>query len=728
MNPRALDRLSEPGKPWPMGVTPRTVAGQEGVNAVVFAPHAHAVMVCVFDAEGHREIERWHLRCHGDGLWCGWIPGHGAGMLYGLRADGPWKPEQGHRYNPHRLLIDPWARALVGSTSALALECDDPQGRGFPPLPRDNAERVPKARVLDLEQELCRARSIAARPWVPWSQTVLYEAHVKSATALLPDLEPELRGTWLGLASKPMLEHYRKLGITSLCLLPVQLHLDERHLIERGLSNLWGYNTLNYFVPDPRFATPHARGERQDDQRIRDEFRQMVDGLHREGIEVILDVVYNHTAEGGATGPTLSWRGLDHAAWYALDEHGHPMNFSGCGNTLNLGEPHAVQLVMDSLRWWAEAFGVDGFRFDLAVSLGRDPRLDWRFHPAHALFTAMAQDPVLAPLKHIAEPWDLGPDGYRLGQFLPGWHEWNDRFRDTVRAWWLGHECTRGELARRLAGSSDRFEHDGRLPLASINLITAHDGFTLADLTSYRHKHNEVNGEDNRDGADANFSANAGVEGPSEDPTVLERRQQWRRALLSTLFCAQGVPQLLAGDEIGHSQRGNNNAYCQDNPISWIDWARGDADLCSFVAALTALRRELPALRHPLWFSGQWSEADLPPDIEWRTAQGYPPGVDEWEQPDSRILACVITVGEPGGLPRERVMTIFHAGSEPACVRLPEGMWHTVLDSRIGARFPRPASPDAPTAGPPGERGWTEVVPPCLKILVQPLPSGDPSP
>jgi len=722
---RALERPAQRGCRAPMGVTALQVEGRPGLNAVVHAPHARAVWLCLFSPDGRTETQRLRLHDEGDGLWCGFAPGAGVGQLYGLRADGPWAPETGHRYNPARLLLDPWARAVVGSTAALALECDDPDGHGHPPHTPDNAARMPKARVLDLDAELRAGAAIAPGPATPPAHRLIYEAQVKSLTALHPDVPAAQRGTWAGLASAPLLAHYRALGLTALCLLPVQLHLDERHLIERGLTNHWGYNTLNFFAPDPRFATAAARG---DDAAVRAEFRAMVDRLHRAGLQVLLDVVYNHTAEGGVQGPTLSWRGLDHAAWYALDAHGHPLNPSGCGNTLQMGNPRVVQLIMDSLRWWVQAFGVDGFRFDLAVALGREPQRQHRFHPMAPLFTAMAQDPVLAQVTCIAEPWDLGPDGYQLGQFAPGWLEWNDRFRDGVRAWWLGHDCSRGEIARRIAGSSERFAHDGRLPLASVNLITAHDGFTLADLTSYRHKHNQANGEHNRDGADVNWSANAGTEGPSDDPAVRTLRAQWRRALLATLLCSQGTPQLLAGDEIGHSQQGNNNAYCQDNPISWLDWSRADTALCHFVAGVSALRRRLPALRHARWFTGEWSAADLPPDIEWRTAEGHPPALSDWELSDGRLLAAVITVGEDGGAPRERVFVLLHAGTHASTVRLPDGAWHTVLDSASGFVQPADAAPapsadEAPTPWAAPVRGEITVHPPTLRVLLQALPT-----
>jgi glycogen debranching enzyme len=477
-----------------------------------------------------------------------------------------------------------------------------------------------------------------------------------------------------------MLAHYKKLGITTLCLLPVQHHIDEKHLLDLGLTNYWGYNTLAYFVPERDYA---ASARAQD---ARDEFRAMVDRLHRHGLEVVLDVVYNHTAEGDARGPTLCWRGLDNAASYSLDGAGHYLNFTGCGNSVNLSEPRMVQFVMDSLRWWVQAFGVDGFRFDLATTLARDPLTHHRFNPGAALITAIGQDPVLARVKRIAEPWDVGPRGYQLGGFPAGWQEWNDRFRDTARSYWLGHDCTPGLLARRMTGSNDLFHHHARSPLASINMVTAHDGFTLADLTSYRHRRNEANGEHNRDGHGLSYSANAGVEGPTQNPAVLRLRAAWRRALLATLFLAQGTPQLLAGDEMGNSQQGNNNAYCQDNATSWLDWAHGDEALVSLVSALAALRRRYPALRHPRWFEGHpFHEAGHPyipgGDIAWLRPDGLAMSQQDWDNGSRRSFCYVIEVGEGMQPAAERVMVLLHPAQSVLGFVLPAGPWRVALDS-----------------------------------------------
>jgi glycogen operon protein len=424
---------------------------------------------------------------------------------------------------------------------------------------------------------------------------------------------------------------------------------------------------LGYFIPEPRYAS----GETPD---ARTEFRHMVDQLHLHGLEVVLDVVFNHSAEGDTLGPTLSWRGLDNASWYRLDDHGQYRNDSGCGNSLDLAQPCAVQLVMDSLRWWVQAFGVDGFRFDLATALGRDPVLNHDFHPLSGLLTAIGQDPVLAGVKLIAEPWDLGPNGYQLGHFPVGWAEWNDRFRDSARAFWLGFEGPRSEFARRLTGSSDVFKARGRSPLSGINLITAHDGMTLADLTAYQTKHNAANQEGNRDGHNHNLSANGGVEGPTSVASVLAQRGRWRRALLSTLLCAQGVPQMLAGDEFGQTQLGNNNAYCQDNPISWLNWREADQTQVDFVAALIALRQNNAALRHAQWFSGE-------EDIAWRNLDGSTMTDDDWADNRQQSIVCLIQSAEESGTTHERWLLVFNPSSHALTCVLPTGPWLPVLDS-----------------------------------------------
>ena len=709
-----------PGRPWPMGVTLSDSDGRSGLNIAVYARHATAVELCLFDATAVIESARIRLLACSDGVWHGFVAGPGVGQRYGLRAHGPWQPDAGHRFNPTRLLLDPWARSLCGPLQALALQTGYRANAPDQPDAQDNAQHMPKARVLDLAAELRAGAAITPGPQTAMARTVFYETQVKALTVLQPDVLTEQRGTFAGVASAAMLAHYQRLGITALCLLPVQLHQDERHLIERGLSNHWGYNTLSFFVPDVRFATPAARDlALDDDAGVRAEFRAMVDALHRHGIEVILDVVYNHTAEGDALGPTLCWRGLDNASWYALDDQGGYLNPSGCGNTLNMGEPRVVQMVTDSLRWWVQAFGVDGFRFDLAVALGRNGEPDARFDPTGPLFAAIAQDPVLAAVKLIAEPWDLGPDGYQIGRFGARWAEWNDQFRDTVRAWWLGHPCTPGQMARRLMGSSDLFHSDARTPLTSVNLITAHDGFTLADLTAYQHKHNQANGEENRDGHGHNLSANAGQEGPTEDPSIIQLRGQWRRALMATLLCAQGTPQLLAGDELGHSQRGNNNAYCQDNFLTWLDWAQADQDLATFVAKVLHLRQRYPGLRYPHWFSGTAPDGAKWPDIKWLTADCATPSAADWERHDQRLLEYCISVGEAGQPARERLLLVLYADRRPLELKLPTGPWQRLLDSASAWVA------DADAAIAPSLASSLRVSGPTLLLLTQNLAQAD---
>ncbi len=708
------------GQRWPLGATLQTWQGKAGVNLAVFSRHATAVHWCLFDEAGVDETMRVPLARLDEGVWHGFVPGLQPGQLYGLRASGPWQPAAGHRFNPAKLLIDPYARELVGDTTRLSLETAHRPGEAGAELPDadDNASRMPKARVVDLDAELAAGARIAPGPCLAPEHRVIYEAHVKGLTRLHPQVPPELRGSYAGLASDTMLAYYRRLGITTLCLLPVQQHVDEAHLLRLGLTNYWGYNTLACFAPEPAYACGRAGGG----QAVRDEFRAMVHRLHAHGFEVVLDVVYNHTPEGDTNGPTLSWRGLDHASAYALDHGGKCLNFTGCGNATNMGEPQMVRWVMDSLRWWMLAFGVDGFRFDLAATLGRDPLLGHGFHPAAALFTAMAQDPVLSRARLIAEPWDIAMGGYQVGAFPPGWLEWNDTFRDTVRSYWLGHECTPGQFARRLTGSDDLFHHHGRSPLASVNLITAHDGFTLADLTAYRWRHNEANGEENRDGHSHNLSANAGVEGPSQEPAVLQLRSACRRALLATLLLAQGTPQLLAGDEIGHSQRGNNNAYCQDNALSWLDWESGaEPGLAPLVSTLTALRRRFPAFRHPRWFEGhpfhEPGHLYIPGgDVAWLRPDGLAMSDEDWNDPWNRSFAYVLEVGEGEAPATERLMVVHHPGSAPRSFTLPPGPWCLLLDTSTAELH------DLAHARAVQER--IDVVAPALCVLLQPIVVG----
>lgn len=647
---QAASHTCEVGQPWPLGATPQMCGGSMGVNFAVYSYTAERVEVCLYDRTGRHETERLSLDAYTDGVWHGFSTGVEVGQLYGLRAYGPYLPHKGHRFNPAKLLIDPYARSLVGDAHALSREVD--YLATMEPDPSDNAQRVPKACVVDLGAEYAAGAALCARPRTAWNHTILYEAHVKGLTQRNPDVPVAQRGTYSGLASPSMLAHYKRMGITTLCLLPVQQSIPEAHLLDQGLTNYWGYNTLGFFIPEPNYASVGNRD-------VRAEFRSMVDELHRHGIEVVLDIVFNHTAESDTLGPTLSWRGLDNSSWYALDAAYNYVNHSGCGNNLNLSHPCGIKFVMDCLRWWVQAFGVDGFRFDLATALGRGADLRQRFSSGSGLLSAIGQDPTLAGIKLIAESWDLGPDGYQLGRFPIQWREWNDRFRDATRTFWLGHRGTRGELARRLTGSSDVFEHGSRSAMASVNFITAHDGLTLADLTSNGYLP----------------EVNQPLHGADLQRTVTPQWQQaTQRALLCTLLCAQGVPQLLAGDEFGHSQGGHNNAYCFDNNITWLNWSAADQTLNLFAAQMVQLRHDHAALRHTRWFTGQT-------DIVWRNPDGSRPTVADWENPQMQCLACLINVGEAEAEPTEQWLLAFQASEHPQPLALPPGQWLLVVDS-----------------------------------------------
>lgn len=693
--PHRLPIALQPGREEPLGA----LARDGGVNFAVFSQHAQRMEVCVFDAEGGTEVRRYALDGPHDGVWSGFLPGAGPGLVYGLRAHGPYIPAQGHRFNPHKLLLDPNAREIVGRFSWApehhGYEVGHPEGpRSFDT--RDNAVAMLKARVAPPPQPAPgwhNAPRLAAR------DVVLYEMHVKGFSMTLPGLPDELRGSYAALAHPAAIAHFKALGVTTLSLLPVHYGLDEAALVQRGQVNYWGYNTLAFNCPTPRLASAAVR-KTGDPTAVNQEFRQMVHALHEAGLEVVLDVVYNHTAEGDQQGPTLSFRGLDHASWYKLahDDRSRCENLSGCGNTLNVAHPRVMQFVLDSLRYWVLEMGVDGFRFDLAPVLGRGHH---GYDPHGAFFTALMQDPVLARARMIAEPWDAGHAGYQLGRFPGRWLEWNDKFRDTVRRYWLGARVGRGEFARRFTASSDVFHHGQRSPLASVNFIAVHDGFTLADFTSYAHKHNLANGEGNRDGRDdeicdplngARFGATSGLlaspaEGPSTEPAVTQRRQRVRRALLATLLLAQGTPMLCAGDEIGNSQGGNNNAYCQDNEVGWLDWTQADGSLRDFVAAVLALRRAEPALRHASWFH---ASSAIPGEctLTWFTPGGAEMHVHDWHDGAQQAFACRIDAGaapatvasaEPGG--SRQLLIAFNPEHTPIAFALPAGPWSLHLDS-----------------------------------------------
>ncbi|MGH8609907.1 MAG: glycogen debranching protein GlgX, partial [Gammaproteobacteria bacterium] len=545
-----------PGEAHPQGAT----WDGEGVNFALFSAHADKVELCIFDPNGRRELQRIALKEQTNQIWHVYLPEARPGLLYGYRVHGPYKPEEGHRFNPNKLLIEAYAKQLIGSVRWSDAHFGYRVGHRREDLSfdrRDDAAGMPKCRVIDPAFTWGEDRP----PRIPWADTVIYELHVRGFTIKHPHVPPWLRGTYAGLATAPVIEHLKRLGVTAVELMPVHAFVDDRDLVGKRLSNYWGYNSIAFLAAEPRYC---ASGQIS-------EFKTMVKTFHSAGIEVILDVVYNHTAEGNHLGPTLSFRGIDNATYYRLvpDDRRHYMDYTGCGNTLNMVQPRVLQLIMDSLRYWALEMHVDGFRFDLASALARELHAVDRLG---SFFDILLQDPVLSQVKLIAEPWDLGEGGYQVGNFPIGWAEWNDRYRDAVRAFWKGDGGLIGEFATRLAGSSDLYKTSGRTPHASINFVTAHDGFTLHDLVSYNRKHNEANLEDNRDGHNHNLSWNCGVKGPTADPTINALRQRQKRNMLATLLLSQGVPMLLAGDELGRTQGGNNNAYCQDNDISWVDW------------------------------------------------------------------------------------------------------------------------------------------------------------
>ncbi|MFE0754702.1 glycogen debranching protein GlgX [Inquilinus sp. NPDC058860] len=658
------------GRPWPLGATPAA----DGVNFALFSAHAERVELCLFDAEGRQEVARRDLPARTDQVWHGFLPGAGAGTVYGFRVHGPYAPLDGHRFNPNKLLLDPYARGLAGG-----FRWDDSvhgYTRGDPAAdlsfdPRDSAPFVPKSVVVDPAHDWEGDEA----PRTPWSDTVIYEAHVRGLTMRHPGVPEPLRGTLGGLAHPVMVDHLHRLGVTAVELMPVHAFLDERALVERGLKNYWGYNTAAFFAVHPSYAGPLPPLEA---------LRNAVKALHRAGIEVILDVVYNHTAESDVFGPTLNFRGIDNLSYYqhAAHDRREPFNPTGTGNALDLGHPRVLQMVMDSLRWWVEAAHVDGFRFDLATTLAR---VECEFTPAAPFLQAVAQDPVLAHAKLIAEPWDIGPGGWRVGEFPTGWSEWNDRYRDGVRRAWRGDPGQRPELARRVSASADLFDRDGRGARTSINFVTAHDGFTLADLVSYAQKHNEANGEGNRDGTGDNHSDNGGVEGPTDDPAILARRLRRRRNLLATLLFSQGVPMLLGGDELGHSQQGNNNAYCQDGPLTWPDWAAADPAFLDFAARVVALRRVHPALRQPRFLHGAPDGPDDLPDIAWLRPDGQPMASADWDDPAGVGLGVLLS--EPGTPP---LLLLLNPGpADIPFVLPPGGAWHPWLDTARTPAVPR---------------------------------------
>jgi isoamylase len=667
-------RRIQPGSPSPLGAT----WDGRGVNFALFSGHAEKVELCLFDNAGKRETERLVLPEYTNEIWHGYIPGLHPGQLYGYRVHGPYDPRHGHRFNPHKLLIDPYARVIEGpillTDAHFGYRRDSPRGDLIPDK-RDSARFVPKCRVVESGFSWGAERL----PNVPWSQTVIYELHVKGYTKLHPDIPEPHRGTFAGLGSPAVLDYLVGLGVTAIELLPIHTIVDEQHLVGRGLRNYWGYSSINFFAADDRFIAG---------DQVR-EFRTMVANLHAAGIEVLLDVVYNHTGEGNEFGPTLSFRGIDNASYYLLEPDKRKYtDVTGCGNSLNLRQPRVLQMVMDSLRFWVQEMHVDGFRFDLATTLAREAH---GYDGGAGFLDAVLQDPVLSRVKMIAEPWDIGLGGYQVGAFPPGWAEWNDRFRDTDRRFWRGDAHVIGELAGRMTGSSDIYQHHGRRPWSSINFITAHDGFTLHDLVSYERKHNEANGENNRDGTDHNISWNCGAEGPTNDPQIHALREQQKRNFLATLLLAQGTPMITAGDEFGRTQRGNNNAYCQDNEISWVHWTEQSEDdmaLTRFVRKLLDLRRKHPVFRRSKFLTGKPVGDSGLKDVTWLAPEGREMATADWTNPSGRCLgAMVFAAKQPTTTSREDdlFLMLMSASAEATPFTLPKaklhGHWRLVFDT-----------------------------------------------
>jgi glycogen operon protein len=665
------------GLPHPRGAT----WDGKGVNFSLFSAHATKVELCLFDSSGEKEQQRIELPEYTDEIWHGYVSGIGPGAVYGYRVYGPYEPEQGHRFNHNKLLLDPYSREFIGQLRwdhacfgyTIGAEGDD-----LTFDERDSAPFVPKCVVVDSGFDWQQN----VKPLVPWDRTVIYETHVRGYTKLHPHVPENLRGTFPGLAVPEVIEYVKSLGVTSVELLPIHMFINDSHLLERGLTNYWGYNSIGFFAADPRYFADPMRGVQ--------EFKEMVARLHDAGLEVILDVVYNHTAEGNERGATLSFKGIDNFSYYRLipEQRRYYVNDTGTGNTLDLSHPRVVQMVTDSLRYWVQEMHVDGFRFDLGTILARQPD---GFHHRSGFLQACSQDPVLGAVKLIAEPWDCGPGGYQVGEFPPGWAEWNDKYRDTVRDYWRG-EAAAAAIAPRLCGSADIFDKFGRRPYASINFITAHDGFTLNDIVTYNERHNEANGEDNQDGSANNRSWNCGVEGPTDDPAVNELRCRQVRNMLATLLVSQGTPMLLAGDEFGRTQQGNNNAYCQDNEISWVNWninQEGEA-LIRFVKKLTALRRKYPILRRNRFLSGAMNERIGIKEIAWINATGAEMQDEQWT--DEQMLCFGMLIdgrAQPTGI-RQRgqdatILIIFNGYHDVVKFTLPGNTdaahWRLLIDT-----------------------------------------------
>ncbi|OLL77311.1 MULTISPECIES: glycogen debranching protein GlgX [unclassified Pseudonocardia] len=690
-----------PGHAYPLGAS----YDGTGTNFALFSEAAESVELCLFDPDGSGAdapggLTETRMRLtEVDGfVWHGYLPGIEPGQRYGYRVDGPYDPAQGLRCNPNKLLIDPYAKAVDGPVdwdeAVFGYNFGDPDSRND----TDSAPHVPKSVVVNPFFDWGSDRP----PKIPYNETVVYEAHVRGLTTLHPDVEEDLRGTYSGVAHPAMIEHYKQLGVTAVELMPVHEFVQDHHLTEKGLSNYWGYNTIGFLAPHHAYASGSARAGSQVP-----EFKAMVRELHDAGIEVILDVVYNHTAEGSDMGPTLSMRGIDNHAYYRLvdDDARYYMDYTGTGNSLNVRNPHTLQLIMDSLRYWVTEMHVDGFRFDLASTLARE------FYDVDRLstfFDLVQQDPVISQVKLIAEPWDVGPGGYQVGNFPPLWTEWNGKYRDTVRDFWRGEAGTLGEFASRITGSSDLYQGDGRRPYASINFVTAHDGFTLADLVSYNEKHNEANGEDGNDGESHNRSWNCGVEGPTDDEAVLELRARQQRNFLATLLLSQGTPMLLHGDELGRTQGGNNNVYCQDNEIAWQDWELSGKhhDLVTFTAGVTALRHAHPVFRRRRFFAGRpigRRQRDTVSDIGWFTPAGREMTEDDWDNELGRAVVVFLNgegiadVDQRGQrITDDSFLLCFNSYWEDIDATLPPSefgsAWEVVVDTHSGEVHPPSAA------------------------------------
>ena len=675
---------TRPGNPYPLGAT----WDGSGVNFALFSENATGMELCLFDGpDGNEEVARVGMTEQIDQVWHVYLPEARPGQRYGYRVHGPYDPANGHRFNPANLLLDPYAKAIDGTIrwgdALFGYDLDHPETD----LRRDDGDSavgMPKCVVIDPAFTWGADRP----PRIPWNETIIYEVHVRGLTARHPDVPKDLRGTYAGLSCPAVVDYLRSLGITAVELMPVHQSVTDKHLVERGLNNYWGYNSIGFFAPDARYASSGRLGQQVG------EFKTMVKTLHAAGIEVILDVVYNHTAEGNHLGPTLCFRGIDNASYYRLlaDDRRYYVDYTGCGNTLNMVHPRTLQLIMDSLRYWVLEMHVDGFRFDLASALARELHEVDRLG---AFFDIIHQDPVISQVKLIAEPWDLGEGGYQVGNFPTLWAEWNDRYRDTVRRFWRGDEGQAGALGYRLTGSSDIYGRGGRRPFASINFVTAHDGFTLHDLVSYNEKHNGANGEGNRDGTDNNLSWNCGAEGPTDDPAIPALRERQKRNFLATLLLSQGVPMLCGGDEIGRTQLGNNNVYCQDNEISWYDWrpARARRELLAFTRRLIALRRGHPVLRRRQFFYGRRIRGSEVKDLSWFRPDGKEMAEDDWNNPYTRCLGLrlsgdaiddVDARGDP--ITDDTLLFLLNAHHEPVRFVLPahrRGVrWEALVDTR----------------------------------------------